>query len=126
MPTSIDDALSDRALLGAALGNSATWQTWRAVLRATFGLALNQDEARAFASVAGNRAPPTKRVRELWAIVGRRGGKSRMAAAIAIYLAIFVKHKLARGEHGMVLVLAASTEQARVVFNYAKAFVSES
>ena len=49
-----------------------------------------------------------------------------MAAAIAVYLACFVKHKLARGERGMVLVLAASQEQARVVFGYAKAFLTES
>jgi hypothetical protein len=124
--TSIDDALRDPSLLGAALGDPESWQTWRAVLKAAFGLELNRDEARAFASVAGSRAPPTKRVRELWAIIGRRGGKSQMAALIAVYLACFVKHKLSRGEHGMVLVLAASQEQARIVFNYAKAFVTES
>jgi len=124
--TSIDKALADPALLGAALGDAATFQTWRVVLRAAFGLTLSRDEARAFASVAGGRAPPNKRVRELWCIIGRRGGKSRMAAAIAVYLAVFVKHKLARGEQGMVLVLAASQEQARVVFGYAKAFLESS
>ena len=53
------------------------------------------------AGVSGGRAPPTKRVRELWAMVGRKGGKSRMAAAIAVYLALFVKYKLSRGERGM-------------------------
>jgi len=126
MATAIDKALCDPALLGAALGDPATWQTWRAVLKAAFGLDLNRDEARAFASVAGSRAPPSQRVRELWAIVGRRGGKSQMAALIAVFLACFVKHKLSRGEHGMVLALAASTEQARIVFNYAKAFLTES
>jgi phage terminase large subunit-like protein len=40
-------------------------------------------------------ALPIKRVRELWCIIGRRGGKSRMAAALACYFALFVKHKLA-------------------------------
>ena len=124
--TPIDDALVDASLLGAALGDALSWSTWRAVLKATFGLDLNRDEARAFASVAGNRKPPSQRVRELWAIVGRRGGKSRMAALIAVYLAIFVKHRLARGERGMVLVLSASREQSRVVFDYAKAFLLES
>ncbi|MGP0082770.1 MAG: hypothetical protein ACLP0B_03935, partial [Steroidobacteraceae bacterium] len=95
MATAIDKALFDPALLGAALGDASSWTTWRCVLKAAFGLDLNRDEARAFAAVAGSRAPPRKRVRELWAIVGRRGGKSRMAAAIAVYLACFVKHKLA-------------------------------
>jgi hypothetical protein len=126
MAPTIDDALSDPTLLGAALGDPDTWQTWRCVLKAAFGLALNRQEARAFAAVAGSRAPPTQRVRELWAIVGRRGGKSRMAALIAVYLACFVKYRLAAGERGLVLVLAASTEQAKVVFGYAKAFLTES
>jgi phage terminase large subunit-like protein len=59
-------------------------------------------------------------------LIGRRGGKSRIAAALAVYFACFVPNRLARGEHGMVLVLAASQEQAKVVFNYAKAFLTES
>lgn len=122
----IDRALSDPRLLGAALGDSASWLTWLTILRATFGLPLSEEQQTIFASVSGNRAPPTQRVRELWCISGRRGGKSRMAAALAVYFATFVKPKLARGEHGLVLVLAASQEQARVVFGYAKAFVIDS
>ena len=74
-PAQIDEALCDPRLLGAALGDPTSWQTWRAVLRAAFGLELNRDEARAFGSVAGSRKPPSQRVRELWAIVGRRAGK---------------------------------------------------
>ena len=95
--------LHDPALLGAALGDIESWQAWRIILKAAFGLTLNREEARAFAAVAGERKPPAQRVRELWAIVGRRGGKSRMAAALAIYLALFGEHRLARGERGMVL-----------------------
>src|SRR5262245_37235691 len=125
-PVAIDRALFDPKLLGAELGDGASWQTWRTVLRAAFGLELNREDARAFASVAGGRAPPSKRVRELWAIVGRRGGKSRMAAALAVYFACFVKHRLSGGEVGMVLVLAATTDQARVVFNYALDFLQKS
>jgi hypothetical protein len=125
-PHTIDDALSDPALLGAALADTATWQSWRVVLKAAFGLELSRAEARAFASVAGSRAPPTKRVRELWAVVGRRGGKSRMAAALAVYIACFQQHRLAKGEVGMVLVLAASRDQASVVLNYVKAFLEAS
>ena len=80
----------------------------------------------AFVAVAGNRAPPTKRVRELWAVVGRRGGKSRIAAALAAFFATFVQYKLAAGEKGLVLVLAASQAQARVVFDYCLGFLTQS
>jgi hypothetical protein len=122
----IATALTDPYLLGSALGDPASWQTWITILKAAFGLPLKDDERDIFSTVAGNRNPPSQRVRELWAIVGRRGGKSRMAAALAVTLACFVRHKLARGEQGQVLVLAASQDQARVVFSYAKAFLTES
>ena len=126
IPRTIDQALADRKLLGAALGDAATWQVWRVALKAAFGIELNRDEARAFASIAGSRKPPAQRVRELWAIGGRRGGKSRMAALIAVYLAIFCTYRLARGEVGMVLVLAASQPQARTVFDYIRGFLEAS
>jgi hypothetical protein len=122
----IDKVLTDHRLLGAALGAPATWSTWLVVLKAAFGLALNDAELKVFGSVAGGRRQPKERVRELWAIAGRRGGKSRMAAALAVYFAAFVPHKLAHGERGMVLVLAMSLEQAKVVFNYALAFLRSS
>jgi hypothetical protein len=118
----IDEAISDSALFGAALGDALSWKTWRVVLKAAFGIELNRDEARAFESVAGSRAPPTQRVRELWAIVGRRGGKSKIAAALAVFFALFTTPRLSVGEIGMVLVLAASRDQAAVVFNYIKGF----
>lgn len=122
----IDEALRDGALLGAALGDWRSWTTWLAVLRAAFGLTLSTGELEAFAAVAGSRSPPTQLVRELWAIVGRRGGKSKVAAGVAVFLAVFVRHRLSAGEHGLVLVLAASQEQAKVVFGYAKAFLTAS
>jgi hypothetical protein len=122
----IDRALRDRRLLGGALGDVSSWSVWFAVLRAAFGLKLNPEQQKLFAQVAGNRPPPMRRVRELWAIVGRRGGKSRIAAALAVFFALFVPHKLAAGERGMVLVLAMSKEQAKVVFSYALAFLRQS
>ena len=125
-PLPIDRALTDPRLLGAALGDPASWSTWIAVLRACFGLPLDDDQRRVFASVAGDRSPPARRVRELWGLIGRKGGKSKMAGALAVYLALFVKHKLSRGEKGMVLVLAMSVDQARVVFNYCLGFLTES
>ena len=54
------------------------------------------------------------------------GGKSRMAAAIATFQAVFVHHKLAAGEVGYVFVLAASRDQARVVHDYVKGFFEAS
>src|SRR5262249_21385940 len=102
-PLPIDKVLTDKRVLGAALGDISTWATWLVVMRAAFALPLDNAEREVFASVAGGRVLPLKRVRELWVIAGRRGGKSRMAAALAVYFALFVVHKLAGGERGMVL-----------------------
>ena len=119
-------ALTDQRLLGAALGDAASWETWVAVLKAAFGMVLDAGELATFAGVAGGRAPPKQRVRELWAIVGRRGGKSRVAALIGVYMATCVRHALAPGEAGMVLLLASTQDQARIVFGYCKAFLEAS
>jgi hypothetical protein len=121
----IDRAFEPR-LLGAALGDMASWATWLVVLRAAFGLPLDAAELEVFARVAGSRSAPTRRVRELWAVVGRRAGKSRVSAALAVFSALFVRHKLAAGEVGTVLVLAASRDQAKTIFNYARGFLEAS
>ena len=125
---SIDAALRDPNLLGAALGDPETFAAWLAVLRAAFGDKLNREDRRAFDAVAGGRAPPDQKVRELWAIVGRRGGKSRMAAAVAAFIACLVDHsgRLAPGESGFVLVLSPTRNQARLVYDYARSFIEQS
>src|SRR5260370_34644783 len=111
-------------MLGAALGPLDTWQTWLVALKAAFGSAtLTAAEQAVFHAIAGERGLPKQRVRELWVVAGRRSGKSRIAAAIAIFLALFQKYRLARGERGMCLVLAGSIDQSLAVFNYIRGFL---
>ena len=124
----IDAALADPQLLGAAMGNLRPWGTWRVVLKAAFGLPLTPAEVGTFGNVAGGRPAPAARVRELWCVIGRRSGKSRVAALVATYIATCVDHRqrLVPGETGSVLVLAASKSQASVVFGYVKGFLESS
>jgi hypothetical protein len=122
----IDRALTDRHLLGAALGDLAPWSTWRTALKAAFALPLDDDERAVFAQIAGGRPPPQNRVDEFWAIISRRSGKSRIAAALGVYLACFVPRRLAPGEVGEVMVIAASAAQAQVVFKYIVGFLEAS
>jgi hypothetical protein len=49
---SIDQALQNPQLLGAALGSTKTWATWLATLKAAFGIKLNRAERR---TEAGSR-----------------------------------------------------------------------
>jgi hypothetical protein len=122
----IHDALLDRRLLGAALGDPDSWDVWITTLKAAFGEKLTRKERIVFATVAGPRKAPSRRAKELWCVVGRGGGKSRMSAAIAVYLAAFQQHKLAAGEEGFILALAGSRDQAGRVFDYALAFLRKS
>lgn len=126
--STIDAALADPRLLGAAIGDLEPWRAWRTILKAAFGLKLNRSEGRTFAKLAGGRKAPRKRVAELWVIAGRRGGKSRMAAGASTYIATFEDHraKLAPGETGHVLVLSPSKAQARAVRDYAEGFLEAS
>ena len=61
-------------------------------------------------------------VDEAWIVAGRRGGKSRMAALIALFCAIrFDSQRLAAGELGVVPLIAADRRQARIVMRYLRA-----
>ena len=94
-----------------------------------FAEVLDVEERALFALVAGGRALPSRRVRELWCgPIGRRSGKSRMAAAVAVHVALLTDHSkgLVPGEIGTVAVIAASREQASTVFNYVRGFLQAS
>lgn len=118
--------MTDPRLFGEELGG-ASWRPWRTALAALFGLPLEAEADRAlFREAAGRESPPSAPAREGWFIVGRRGGKSRMAALVAVYLAAFRDHGavLAPGERGTVMVLAADRRQARVVLGYVRALLA--
>ncbi len=129
--TTIDEALADPLLLGAALDRDlSSWATWRVALRAAFGLPLRTEEEldTLEALAGGRRSPPTRRVKELWAIAGRRSGKSRVAALIASYIAAFEDHahKLAPGEAGYVLILSPTRDQSKVIASYVSGIFASS
>jgi phage terminase large subunit-like protein len=123
----IVDAVHDAHLFRAWFQPLESWSAWLVVLRALFGLAMTPSEIEIFQRFTGRSTPPTRSAREAWLIVGRRGGKSRIAALIAVFVAAFrdYRHILAPGEKGVVMVLAADREQARVVFQYVEALIGQ-
>ena len=122
----IDWALLDKNLLGASLDVPATWARWLAVLRAAFALPMSESDCLAFKEVAGDRQPSATARQRAVGVVGRRSGKTRMAAAISTYIGAIEQHKLAPGEVGYVLLLAASRDQAKVAFEYVRGFLQAS
>jgi hypothetical protein len=126
-PLTIVDAIADPHLFGPWFELRAHWQTWLVFLKTLFGLPMTPVEVETFTRFTGRTMPPTTAAREAWLVVGRRGGKSRIAALIAVFLACFksYRHILAPGERGVVMVLAADREQARLVFGYIEALLEQ-
>lgn len=121
----IDEALTDPALFQPWFP-SETWDGWRAVLKAAYALPMTGDEVDFFRTVA-DRDPPKTRVRELWCIVGRRGGKDSIASVIGAHSgALFdQQHRLRPGERALVMCLAVDRDQAKVVLNYTRSFFTD-
>ena len=95
--TTLRQALEDESLLGSALAGP-TWHAWRSLLIAAMGEPLTTPELKTFAKFTGRTKVPAKRVDEFWCVIGRRGGKSRAMAVLAVYLAGLCDHpRLARG-----------------------------
>jgi hypothetical protein len=116
MNTNIIQTLTDRKLLGFIFA-AATWRAWRTILAGAFGLALNAEEAADFCRLT-DRDPLKAPCRELLVLAGRRGGKSIIAAAIAVFLATLKRWTVAPGEVAVVMLLASDRDQARVAFRY--------
>ena len=108
-------------LLGASFAGSS-WSTWETVVKAAHALPLSNDERAIFNTLAGGRAPPTKQVKELVCVVGRRGGKDSVAALLATHAAVSFNPKgmLRPGEHIFVCCIACDRDQAQLVFRYIK------
>jgi hypothetical protein len=122
--TSMRAALADPHLLGNALAGES-WASWRVLLIALMGEALTDDERSIFKRLTDRDIEPQGPVEEFWAVIGRRGGKSRAAATLAVYLATMVDYAgvLAVGERPVVLCLAQNAVQARIVLGYASGII---
>jgi hypothetical protein len=118
-PISIADALRDPRLFGP-LFPGPTWRAWMVFLQALFGLTMGAEDLVAYRHHTGRSSPPTAPFRECALVIGRRGGKSRVLALIAVYLACFVSYAayLVAGETGVIAIVASDRRQARVLLRY--------
>ena len=121
----IIEALDDPDLFGPHFRphkkHGDTWRRWRVFLKALFALPMTPDDLVIYTQCTARTDPPSEPVTEADLIVGRRGGKSRMLALVAVFLATFRSYDefLAPGEIGTVSVIAADRKQARAIFRFA-------
>jgi hypothetical protein len=103
------------------------WTAWRSFISAVFCQPFKSiGEERVFQQCTNLKEPPRQRPPSIWMPIGRRGGKSRILAAIAVHLGCCYDWApyLDPGELGVVPVLAADRRQARTIMSYIKAFLT--
>jgi hypothetical protein len=118
--TSIITALDHPQLFGPFF-QGVTWRAWRVFLKVLFGLPLaDEHELKLYRHHTGRTEPSTTPFKEAAVVVGRRGGKSRILALAATYLAAFFDYSpyLAPGEVATIAVIAADRKQARTIFRF--------
>jgi len=120
VPTIIEAMQSD-ALFGKYYAGP-TWKPWQAVLKAAFGLPMDDGEISFFKRVAGDRDPSGKRCKELVLAIGRRGGKDAVAALICAYAATAYRPdaRVRAGERPLILLLGADRLQGQNLLRYVR------
>jgi hypothetical protein len=112
-------ALNQPDFFGPILAGDS-FRNWRTMAIAICGEEIDDDERSVFASLTGRPQEPLERVDEAWAIVGRRGGKTRAVATLAAYFSCLCDHSdaLAPGERGVLPIMSASIWQASKALQY--------
>jgi len=121
----IIQAIEDKNILGSLFVDQDTWSTWKVVLKAIFGLPMIKGELKAYQEFTGRKRSSKNPFKEIFLIIGRRGGKSFISAIIAVFLAVFKdwRQYLRPGEIGYIMTVASDRKQASVVLNYIRAIL---
>jgi hypothetical protein len=121
----IIEAMEDDAVFGQHFVDEESWAQWRIFLKALFGLEMSDEEHAVYRECTGRDDHPDKLSTSATLIVGRRGGKSRILALVAVFLAAFKDWRpyLAAGERGHIMIVAGDREQAQAIMNFVKGFL---
>jgi Phage Terminase len=125
------EAMDDPRLFGKAFKRGLlrdSYRAWRVFLAALWGLKLDAEALEIYRKHTGRDDLPTEQFSEAYAIVGRRGGKSTVAALIAVFISCLKDYSqiLSPGERGVFMLLAGDRRQARVIFAYVNALLESS
>ena len=113
-------------MLGQGFGDLESWRAWLTCLKAIHALPMDSGELGIFKACTKREQPPLRPVSEAYLIIGRGGGKSRIAAAEEVYHGSFKTYKLAPGERAVATSISPERKQSRIVFNYTKAIFNSS
>ncbi len=124
MTPSIIEFVTDPQLLNLSLSEAQ-----ETCLRAIYGLPLSEDQLDLFRRCTGREHYPAHPFGEVAVVAGARGGKdSRIAAPVVCYEGLFGGHeaKLAKGERGVIVLVAQDLRATKVAFGYIKDYLTHS
>lgn len=121
----IIDAIHDPNLFRPFFRDLATWSSWLAILKAIFALPMEPAEVEVYRRLSGRQNSPARQFMEVVIEAGRRAGKSFIVSMIAVFAACFIKYSdvLARGERGVVMLVASDQTTAKILMRYMLAFL---
>lgn len=125
-PSNIIEAMMDDRFFGTMFTPNDTWASWTIFLKGLYGLFLDEDEKCLFSHFTGRETARPEGYLSAACVVGRRGGKSRIAALIAAYECLWGGHEkeLSKGERGWAFCLGNDRQQSAVVLGYVRALLS--
>jgi hypothetical protein len=125
--SAITDTQLFRPFLEDGRGKLGSWTNWGQALRCLYGLPVKSKHADLVKQCTGRSLDklPAGGFNTGLFLTGRRSGKSRIAAVIGAYeAALSGKEKLlAKGEQGLVAVVAPTAKQGRIIKNYTGAIL---
>jgi len=118
-------AFEDRKIFGSLIRDQKTWANWKVALKSIFALPMDKKESKVYREFTGRKRTPRNPFKEVFLIIGRRGGKSFISALIAVFLGVFKdwRQHLRPGEIGYVMCIASDRKQAGVVLSYIRAIL---
>ncbi len=116
----IVQGIHDRKIFRSLFKDLSSWTAWLVCLKSIFALSMSPEELKVYRKHTGRKQPPSVPFKEIFLVIGRRGGKSFVSALIAVYLAVFKDWSdcLAVGEKAYIMCLATDRLQAGVIFGY--------
>ena len=122
-PPNIVDVLRDPQSFGGlqCFRDLSSWTRWIVLLKAVYGLPMDETELPIFQHHTGRTAPLPGGYPTTVIIVGRQSGKTRIAATVAAYEALVAPHVPDQEREFALMVSQDERGALRTLFSYAKA-----
>jgi len=125
--TSILDAVLSEKGFAKFFNPPESWLPWFTAWQTLYGIPLTDDELALFQQCTGRKTPRPGGYEEAFFICGRRSGKSKTAALITVYEALFGgwEIRVGPGEKFWLFTIATDRSQASVILSYVKSMLDQ-